>query len=233
MKTSRNRSRPFYVLKNEDWTKLDTNLTLLDQDSPGTALDARSTSSCFSGWPKLTTRSSPEPTAARNDRQPDRDPVAKALKICEKALVWVEPKEPWLALVERDQATSTHAGLRPVAGTRSASRCHAISRRAPVNRGEPPPLACFQWGVLALRERRLDRAIEWLRRAAQLESNNHWYQYFLAYLEDKAHPWTRRSAITPPPSALRPNRRGSALAGPDLSGDGPVGLRSRRHEDRP
>ena len=28
--------------------------------------------------------------------------------------------------------------------------------------------------------------MEWLRRAAQLQSNNYWYQYFLAYLEDKA-----------------------------------------------
>ena len=28
--------------------------------------------------------------------------------------------------------------------------------------------------------------MEWLRRAAQLQSSNHWYQYFLAYLEDKA-----------------------------------------------
>ncbi len=51
---------------------------------------------------------------------------------------------------------------------------------------EPSALACFQWGAICLREERLDRAMEWLRRAAQLQSNNYWYQYFLAYLEDKA-----------------------------------------------
>ena len=48
------------------------------------------------------------------------------------------------------------------------------------------PLACFQWGLLALREKRLSLAMEWLRQAVANDPRNHWYQYFLAYLEDLA-----------------------------------------------
>ena len=42
------------------------------------------------------------PDSSDNNRVPsDRGAAAKALLICNKALVWVEPKEPWLAMVER------------------------------------------------------------------------------------------------------------------------------------
>ncbi len=72
-----------------------------------------------------------------------------------------------------------------------------------LNRGDSA-LASFQWGVLAMRERRLDQAIDWLRRAAQLESSNHWYQFFLAYLEDQAHATNQALSHYTAALALRP-----------------------------
>ena len=72
------------------------------------------------------------------------------------------------------------------------------------------------------REQQLERAIEWLRRAAQLESDNHWYQFFLAYLEDRAgakdqalEPLHRRLGATAAVAV------GSIQPRPDLSVEGP------------
>ncbi len=123
-------------------------------------------------------------TKDKNGVLSNRGADAKALLIGNKALVWVEPKEPWLAMVER---IKRHQARRDAPLT-------ALERPAPVSDHQAPytvnqeqsALACFQWGVLALREQRDGQAIEWLRRAAQLESDNHWYQFFLAYLEDQA-----------------------------------------------
>ena len=55
-----------------------------------------------------------------------------------------------------------------------------------------------------MREHRLDRAIDWLRRAVQLESSNHWYQFFLAYLEDQAHATDQALSHYTAALALRP-----------------------------
>ncbi len=114
----------------------------------------------------------------------DRDPVARALSICNRALVWVEQKGPWLAMVARlRKHQSTRAQPTLALAAASAAAVEHEPARLSV---EQSPLACFQWGLLALREKRYSRAMEWLRRAVQLEPRNHWYQYFLAYLEDTA-----------------------------------------------
>ena len=110
----------------------------------------------------------------------DREAVETALKICKKALVWVEPREPWVAMVARFKAQEARRK-----GAADPPAESPVSGSADVA-AEPSALAAFQWGAICLREERLDRAMEWLRRAAQLQSNNYWYQYFLAYLEDKA-----------------------------------------------
>ena len=51
---------------------------------------------------------------------------------------------------------------------------------------ESSALACYQWGLLCDRDHRAGAAIDWLQRAARLQWNNYWYQFLLAFLEDKA-----------------------------------------------
>ncbi len=51
---------------------------------------------------------------------------------------------------------------------------------------ETSALACFQWGLLCYRDRRPGRAIAWLG-IVWLKWENYWHQYFLAFLEDRAH----------------------------------------------
>ncbi len=114
---------PFYVLKNEDWTRLNTNLSLLDK-SRRERLLSEVNEILFLWIAEIdeSLESAPD-SRARNHLSPDGDPVGKALTICNKALVWVEPKEPWLAMVEwikRHQSTR-EAG--PDRRSRSASRC--------------------------------------------------------------------------------------------------------------
>ena len=113
-----------------------------------------------------------------------RDLLAGAKVICEKALVWAEPKGPWRALEAGLRASPTGGGA-PLAGENE----HAAPRRFNEPRfvnGENTALECFQWGILAYRDGRLSRAIEWLERASRLEGgSNYWYQFLLGYLEDK------------------------------------------------
>jgi eukaryotic-like serine/threonine-protein kinase len=175
---------PFFVLKNEDWTKLNPTLSLLD-DHRRKRLLIEVNELLFLWIAQIDETLESTPDSSDKMRVPtDRDPVAKALLICKKALVWVEPEEPWLAMVERIKRLEVrhNTSLSPAPRPRAAR-----AGQPPQNvNDEQSALACFQWGVLALREQRLDRAIEWLRRAAQLRSDDHWYQYFLAYLEDRA-----------------------------------------------
>jgi serine/threonine protein kinase/predicted Zn-dependent protease len=176
---------PFFVLKNDDWTKLPYILPLLDGGRRARLL-AEMNELIFLWMVQIDERleSLPDPSD-RKAVSADRDAVESSLRICAKALVWVEPKEPWRAMVSRLKAHEAR---------RTAGAAAPITDAADWPRAAPPirpglefsPLACFQWGTLALRAERLDRAVEWLRRAVQIQPDNHWYQYFLAYLEDKA-----------------------------------------------
>ena len=99
--------------------------------------------------------------------------------------MWVEPKEPWLALKARLKAhRDDSGGGRPSPGRRVGSP--VVRHAAHASTEETSALACFQWGLLCYREGRRRRAIDWLQRAARLRRDNYWYQFFLAYLEDKA-----------------------------------------------
>ena len=109
----------------------------------------------------------------------DKELIEKAVAICEGALVWAQPKGPWLALKTRLKTRLTGIPAKK-------------DRDAVDFPGEPSSfidersaLACFQWGLLCCREKEYNRATEWLKRAVRLESNNYWYYYFLAFLEDK------------------------------------------------
>ncbi len=172
---------PFYVLneKNEDWTKNDIRAALLDTGTLArlvndvnellflwiTAIDE----SLASGRPAS------DVSSPGDDAQQVRE---RAVKICERVLVWVKPNGPWLALLDRlRQSDPTKLSKPPL-----ARLAHEPSR----TELEPSALAAFQWGMLNLRDGRLPRALEWLRRAVRLEDNNYWYHYLLAYLEDLA-----------------------------------------------
>ncbi len=175
---------PFYVLKSDDWTKLDHTLTLLDPTRRERIVpEVNELLFLWMVQIEEGLESRPDP----NDPQAvaaDRDAVEFAIKTCKKALVWVEPKSPWLVMQTRFLA---HQAARSGALRRLEPRSAKPVAVEPVStNSEHSPLACFQWGLLASRDQRLPRAMEWLRRATQLESNNHWYQYFLAYLEDRA-----------------------------------------------
>jgi len=178
---------PFYVLKNDDWTKLGHTLPLLDRDQ-GERLVIEVNELLFLWMAQIDERleSSPRPSVTKGARSADLA-IASALAICNRALVWAEPKEPWLAMAARLKAhqSSQSGSLALPAGEKAAQPFQARSK-APV---DPSPSACFQWGLLSLRQGRLGPAIEWLRRATKLgqfKSNTYWYHYFLAYLEDRA-----------------------------------------------
>ena len=193
---------PFFVLQREDWTKLNPNLSVLDKNRRE-RLKSEVNELLFLWIAEIdeSLESAPDATFGR-DLPDDQGPVEKALSICEKALVWVEPKEPWLAMsdwIKRHQATHTPE----VAAASRASRAARYQRPGHVSE-EKSASECFQWGVLAARQRQLDRAIEWLRRAAQLSSSNHWYQFFLAYLEDQAHSMDQALSHYTAALALRP-----------------------------
>jgi serine/threonine protein kinase/predicted Zn-dependent protease len=175
---------PFYVLKSEDWTKLGHTLPLLDHDRRERLLIVVN-ELLFLWMAQIDERLETSPDS-HNEKAvlSDHEAVESGLKICQKALVWVEPKEPWLAMVARFKTQKARrAQTQGPAGIPRADPAAAEPLTVAL---ESSPLACFQWGLLALRDERLPRAVEWLRRSAQLQSNNHWYQYFLAYLEDKA-----------------------------------------------
>ena len=195
-----------------------------------------STSYCFSGWQPSTSRPAISPQSLKRENQrrdSGEDLLAPALAICEKALVWVEPKAPWLALEARLRASgkatmangspwAAKPGQSPAAFWRAASDRNVISSS----------LACFQWGVLAYRADRLSRAIEWLERAARLEGGeNYWYQFLLGYLQDKAgytdEALRNYSIAVPAASACGRRRPGSSSAEPgsiarEAAGTGPA-----------
>jgi eukaryotic-like serine/threonine-protein kinase len=178
--------KPFRVLtsNNEDWTKLDHTLSLLDDDRRRRLL-IEVNELLFLWVANIDDLLDARPdTTQQKMGQESPDPVSSAAAICDRALIWVEHKEPWLAMAARLRKHRAREANEPRA---------AALEPAPNLEREPfkisrkqSPLACFQWGLLAMREKRLARAMEWLRMAVELEPRNHWYQYFLAYLEDTA-----------------------------------------------
>ena len=119
------------------------------------------------------------------------DPAAirQALDVCDRALTFAEAKGPWLALravleQHRDpKPPDRHVGAKGRPGGTSAR--HPPRRADPHLRGGLAA-ACFQWGLLCSSQGRVNQSILWLERAVLLDSANYWYQFYLAYLEDKA-----------------------------------------------
>jgi serine/threonine protein kinase/predicted Zn-dependent protease len=177
------RLAPFYVLNSkQDWNELQYIWGLLDE-TRAKALKHEVNELLFLWMVGVETsfRSADSKVAARLARDPEL--VASALEVCDRALTFAEPREPWIAVRtllnsrratspdERPDAPVTETLLpdEPAPGTLQRS-----------------PTACFQWGLLCSSHGQRARAIRWLQQAVQLEWSNYWYQFYLGYLQDQA-----------------------------------------------
>jgi len=175
---------PFYVLESADWTRLDHTLTLLDGARRDRLL-VEVNELLFLWMAAIDESLAFNGEAAQQRRAPpDQQAIARAQSICERAIVWVETKGPWLALEARLQAHRAHFG----GGQPSRDGQVGLpSSDLPLTvTEETSALACYQWGLLCYRDGRRAAAIDWLQRAAWLRWDNYWYHFLLAYLEDKA-----------------------------------------------
>ncbi len=175
---------PFYVLESADWTKLDHTLSFLDQKRRERLLVE--VDELLFHWMAAIDESIVAGTEARGtDRSiEDQQALARALSICDRVLGWVEPKGPWRALRARLEEDRAALGGGPPA-IRAAAAGPSLEEPIRVT-DEKSALACFQWGLLCERAGRRTRAIDWLERAVWLKWDNYWYQFLLAFLEDRA-----------------------------------------------
>ena len=99
-----------------------------------------------------------------SDQPGVEEQARRAAAICERALLFAEPKGPWHALKAR------YDGCEP-----------APQSVPPQPLAESSARACFQWGLLALLEGRSETALAWFDRAVSLRPDQFWYQFALAY----------------------------------------------------
>jgi eukaryotic-like serine/threonine-protein kinase len=180
---------PFFVLTSPDWTEVDQKflkpLTIFEQQTRDRL--TKEVNELLFLWIAAIDEelaSSLDPADQARAEQ-DKKVIEKAVAICDGSLVWAQPKGPWLALKTRleSRLTKTIGGKDRAAIDFPVESSHLTDQTS--------ALGCFQWGLLCLREEqftraiRFSRAVQWLRRAARLEPNNYWYQYFLAFLEDQ------------------------------------------------
>jgi serine/threonine protein kinase/Tfp pilus assembly protein PilF len=178
---------PFYVLKSrEDWDSLDHIWKQLDEEQRG-KLRHEVNELLF-----LWVAGIEDAMGRRDDSSPARRPaddlpaIDQALEVCDRAISFAERKGPWLALRALLEAHRERAGG-PPSGPAPAPKRPGLLPGEPVHvADEKSPSECFQWGLLNSGQRRRSRAIEWLIRAAWLEWENYWYQFYLAFLEDQA-----------------------------------------------
>jgi eukaryotic-like serine/threonine-protein kinase len=170
---------PFFVIENANWTKIDHMMILLDDKRRARIVN--DVNELLFLWMAAIDESawdSPQANASEKS-----DLLARAKVICQKALVWAEPKAPWRALEAGLRAGPLGDGV-PPAGENARAAEPRFNEPRFVKEAKTS-LECFQWGILAYRDGRLSRAIEWLERASRLEGDNYWYQFLLGYLEDK------------------------------------------------
>ncbi|MFO0952541.1 MAG: protein kinase [Isosphaeraceae bacterium] len=115
-----------------------------------------------------------------DDPSRSREALTRALEVCDRALTFASPREPWVAL-------QSHLKRRVEAG-RDGGNSGTASADVGGNPAEIEglsSLACFEWGTLRLRQGRAAEAVAWLRQAVRLEPSHYWYQYALAYAYDQ------------------------------------------------
>lgn len=147
--------KPFFVFESDDWVGR-PDLTLLDP-TRRTRLFHEVNELLFL-W------------AVALDRTGDGQAVRLALTICDRAIAFSRPRDPWIA-------------LRAWIGSRSRGGAAdpAVADDPPA---ETSALACFQWGLLRELQEDIPAAIEWLKQAILIDPSDYWYQYYLAYNED-------------------------------------------------
>ena len=227
---------PFFVLENPDWTKLTHTMPLLDANRRA-RLESDVNELLFLWMAAIDESAGDRPQPLKREgASPDGGEVlGPAVGLCERALVWAHPKAPWLALQARLRANQTMANgslVRSEAGPDTQAAFDEPSNVTLVSSS----LACFQWGVLAYRDDRLSRAIEWLEQAARLErGKNYWYQFLLGYLEDKAgytedafRNYSIAVALVTHDPALRPASPWVLFSRARIFRAGPLGLGPRR-----
>ena len=100
-----------------------------------------------------------------SDEPGDQEQARRAAAVCERALLFAEPKAPWHALKARYDGRET--------GPKSGIPAQPSA--------EPSARACFEWGLLAVLEGRTDQALAWFERAVSLRPDRFWYQFALAF----------------------------------------------------
>jgi serine/threonine protein kinase/Tfp pilus assembly protein PilF len=179
--------KPFYVFAPGNWAEVDQRmahpLTYLDPDQQR-AVKTEVNELLFL-W---TTAIEETLVRARENGDGSQELVArealdKALGICEKALVFAKPREPWLALKARLKSGLSSPHDEPAA--RDASQSARLPGEPRNVEDEDSALACFQWGLLCFRKLSLGRANDWLQRAVRLKPGDYWYESFLAIVKDE------------------------------------------------
>jgi serine/threonine protein kinase/tetratricopeptide (TPR) repeat protein len=150
--------RYFFVLVNDNWTKR-SELLLLDEPRRNRLFNE--VNELLFLW------------VVALDRSNDPEAIRQAIDLCDRAIVFVEPKAPWKAL--RSWLEAHRAGL-PAPQDTTPDRVSA----------EKTALACYQWGLLRALEGRRTQAIAWLKQAVRIEPSAYWYRYYLAYSYDQS-----------------------------------------------
>ncbi|WP_435017637.1 protein kinase domain-containing protein [Tundrisphaera sp. TA3] len=97
----------------------------------------------------------------------DEAEARRSVALCDRALKFTPAAGPWRALKAwYAEAPADDAGTAPSQETSAT--------------------ACYEWAVLRDRQKRPDRAIEWLERASWLDPGNAWYHHHLAILAARA-----------------------------------------------
>ncbi len=99
-----------------------------------------------------------------SDQPGDQEQARRAAAVCERALLFAEPKAPWRALKARY-------------GERESVKVRIPAQPST----EPSARACFEWGLLAVLDGHADRALLWFERAVTLRPDRFWYQFALAF----------------------------------------------------
>ncbi len=173
---------PFYVLTSQDWTKLEYIVELLD--APRLQRLRIEVNQLLFFWVvTLDEFVSSEQGAGDQARRLREEGIAKLVALCDTALAFATPKEPWRAL---------RAWVQRSRNARDGLLDRPSGRDSPSFKGEPheigaekSALASFQWALLCLRNDQRSRAIQWMRHAVRLEQDNYWYQFYLAYVADQ------------------------------------------------
>ncbi len=105
--------------------------------------------------------------AVGTDHRNEPQMARRALRFCDRALTFAEPRGPWITLRDwwrwQIGELAQPPGLPLDAARESSAR------------------ACFQWGLLANLQHDRSATLAWLERARFLQPDNYWHQYAFAY----------------------------------------------------